>query len=65
VQLSDGLGAPPDGPLDVTTPLSWAGYANSSLRDQIEPLINRFLRNRLQAGGGVSRSAGTEAPGSG
>ena len=46
VVLTDGLGAPLDGPLDVTTGLSWAGYANEALRKRIEPLLTQFLRER-------------------
>jgi hypothetical protein len=33
-----------DGPLDCTTGLSWAGYANDILRQKIEPLLNAFLQ---------------------
>jgi hypothetical protein len=51
VILTDGLGRPLDGPLDVTTGLSWAGYANRRLQEQIEPLLAGFLRAR-----GVERS---------
>jgi hypothetical protein len=51
VMLTDGLGQPLDGPLDVTTGLSWAGYANRRLQEQIEPLLAAFLRAR-----GVERS---------
>jgi hypothetical protein len=43
VVLTDGLGNPLDGPLDTTTGLSWAGYANSKLQITIEPLILNFL----------------------
>ena len=39
-------GAPLDGPLDTTTGLSWVGYANSKLRQSIEPLILEFLKSR-------------------
>ena len=46
VVLTDGLGHPLDGPLDTTTGLSWAGYANKSLQAQIEPLLTQFLRAR-------------------
>ncbi len=46
VQITDGLGDRLDGPLDVTTPLHWAGYANTELRAAIEPLIGEFLRSR-------------------
>jgi hypothetical protein len=46
VLLTDGLGRPLDGPMDVTTGLSWAAYANASLRATIEPLLTEFLRAR-------------------
>jgi hypothetical protein len=44
VILTDGLGAPLDGPLDVTTGLSWAAYANDALRRKIEPVVTAFFR---------------------
>jgi hypothetical protein len=46
VILTDGRGHPLDGPLDCTTSLSWAGYANATLQKQIEPLINGFLEGK-------------------
>ena len=46
VVLTDGLGAPLDGPLDVTTGLSWAGFANGALRAKIEPLLTQFFAAR-------------------
>jgi hypothetical protein len=39
-----GTGLPLDGPLDCTTPLAWAGYANPTLRLRIEPLLRTFLQ---------------------
>jgi fructose-1,6-bisphosphatase/inositol monophosphatase family enzyme len=44
VIITDGLGKPLDGPLDVTTGLAWAGFANADLRAQIEPLLTNYLR---------------------
>jgi hypothetical protein len=44
VILTDGLGKPLDGPLDVTTGIAWAGYANPDLRLAIEPLLTAYLR---------------------
>ena len=38
-----------DGPFDVTTGLSWVGYANESLRRRIEPLLLAFLQGRRVA----------------
>ena len=55
VILTDGRGGPLDGPMDVTTGLSWAGYANPALRATIEPLMAAFLRER----GGTSGTSGT------
>lgn len=46
VIITDGLGNPLDGPLDVTTGLSWAGFANHDLRRSIEPFITAFLREQ-------------------
>jgi fructose-1,6-bisphosphatase/inositol monophosphatase family enzyme len=46
VVITDGLGNPLDSPMDVTTGLSWAGFANSDLRQSIEPLLTAFLRER-------------------
>jgi len=46
VILTDGLDGPLDGPLDVTTGLSWAGYANETLRRMIQPAVAAFLRER-------------------
>ena len=46
VILTDGRGGPLDGPLDCTTGLSWAGFANTALRKQIEPLIAEFLKGK-------------------
>ena len=46
VVITDGLGAPLDGPFDVTTGLSWAGYANQALHDRIQPLVTSSLRDK-------------------
>jgi hypothetical protein len=35
-----------DAPLDVQSDVSWAGYANENIRDQIEPLMLSALKNR-------------------
>ena len=44
VILTDSLGGPLDGPLDVTTGISWAGFANAELRKRIEPILTEFLK---------------------
>ena len=43
VVLTDETGEPLDGPLDVTSGISWVGYANSALRQRIEPILRQFL----------------------
>jgi fructose-1,6-bisphosphatase/inositol monophosphatase family enzyme len=46
VVVTDGLGNPLDGPLDHTTGLSWAGYANETLRRKIEPILRSFFTDK-------------------
>jgi hypothetical protein len=46
VIITNGLGDPLDGPLDVTTGLSWAGFANRALLDRIQPIIRGFFHER-------------------
>jgi fructose-1,6-bisphosphatase/inositol monophosphatase family enzyme len=48
VEITDGLGGPLDGPLDTTTGLSWAGFANKRLRERIEPVMTATLRAWLE-----------------
>jgi hypothetical protein len=43
VILTNGLGQTLDGPLDVTSGIAWAGFANRGLRDLIEPLLTNYL----------------------
>lgn len=51
VQLAGGVvtdpwGRPLDAPLDTTTPVAWAGYANRRLADHIGPVLAAVLRDR-------------------
>ncbi|MEW6743222.1 MAG: inositol monophosphatase [Planctomycetota bacterium] len=46
VLIADGLGRPLRGPLDVTTPVHWAGFANSRLHGLLQPLILKWFRDR-------------------
>ena len=46
VILTDPGGAPLDAPFDVTTDVSWIGYANERLRVKIEPVLQAALRRR-------------------
>jgi hypothetical protein len=43
VVLTDEKGDALDGPLDVTSGVSWVGYANAALRERIEPILQQFL----------------------
>jgi fructose-1,6-bisphosphatase/inositol monophosphatase family enzyme len=46
VILTDGVGGALDGPLDCTTGLSWAGFANRGLHDAIAPILTEFVSAR-------------------
>jgi len=56
VILTDDQGRPLDGPLDVTTGISWAGFANRELKNSIEPLINEFLMRRPRSVANIASS---------
>ncbi len=43
VVLTDESGRPLDGPLDVTSGMSWVGYANTTLRNRMQPLLASFF----------------------
>ena len=47
IQVTDGLGQPLDAPMDVDSPMHWAGYANRTLRERIEPVMVATLREWL------------------
>jgi len=51
VILTDARGEPLDGPMDVTTGVSWIGYANESLRAVIAPVVAEFLNDRRASAG--------------
>lgn len=44
VIVADPFGRPLAAPLDTETPVAWAGYANAALRDAIQPVLVRLLR---------------------
>jgi fructose-1,6-bisphosphatase/inositol monophosphatase family enzyme len=46
VIVTDAEGQPLRAPLDVTTDISWVGFANADIRSQIEPLMQAALRKR-------------------
>ena len=43
VIMTDGLGQRLDAPLDVHTGVGWCGYANSTIRELIEPIVGEWL----------------------
>lgn len=47
VIITDGLRDNLDAPLDVTTEVAWAGFANETLRQKVQPLIVEFLQAAL------------------
>ena len=44
VVITGANGTPLTAPLDVTTDVSWIGYANATLQEQVEPALQRILR---------------------
>jgi fructose-1,6-bisphosphatase/inositol monophosphatase family enzyme len=46
VIVTDATGGPLTAPLDTETDVSWAGYANRAIHDQIAPLLAEGLRKR-------------------
>ena len=46
VTITDPWGRPVAVPLDVETPVAWAGYANAHIRRQVEPVLQRVLAQR-------------------
>jgi fructose-1,6-bisphosphatase/inositol monophosphatase family enzyme len=46
VLLTDPWGAPLDVPLDVRADVAWVGYANATLRQQVEPVLQAALARR-------------------
>lgn len=46
VVVTDACGGALRAPLNVDTDIAWAGYANESIRQQIEPLLQAALRKR-------------------
>jgi len=46
VSITDPLGEPLAVPLDVTTDVAWVGYANTQIRQQVEPVLHEMLRER-------------------
>jgi len=44
--VTDEMGGPLKAPLDVETDVSWVGYANEAIQEQIEPLLHDALKSR-------------------
>ena len=43
VVVTNSFGQPLDAPLDVHTGVGWCGYANSTIRDLVEPIVHAWL----------------------
>ena len=43
VIMTNGLGQPLNAPLDVHTGVDWCGYANSHIRNLVEPIVQEWL----------------------
>lgn len=46
VIITDERGQPLNAPLNVDADVGWAGYANAAIQQQIEPLLQKALRQR-------------------
>jgi fructose-1,6-bisphosphatase/inositol monophosphatase family enzyme len=46
ILVTDERGRPLNAPLDVTSDVSWVGYANQAVRAQVEPQLQRALMRR-------------------
>jgi len=51
VILTDGYGCALDAPFDIYHPVHWCGYANKALQESIEPVIQEWLRSKLEGRG--------------
>jgi hypothetical protein len=47
VIITDARGNKLNAPLDCTSGVAWAGFANATLRAQIEPMLKAFIESRL------------------
>jgi hypothetical protein len=47
VQITDGHGQPFDAPFDTTSDVSWIGYANAAIREEVEPILLPLLAQAL------------------
>jgi hypothetical protein len=65
VIVTDAYGQPLDPPLNLEAEVAWAGYANTHIRAQVEPLLQEALRARGWVKGGPAASAKASAPGEG
>jgi fructose-1,6-bisphosphatase/inositol monophosphatase family enzyme len=46
VIVTDARGRPLDAPLDVDADVAWIGYANASIRAEVEPVLQHLLKER-------------------
>ncbi len=46
ISVTNGAGGPLNAPLDTTADVAWAGFANSKIREQVEPILINALAKR-------------------
>jgi hypothetical protein len=46
IEITDGCGNPLNAPLNLEADLSWAGFANTRIRNLIEPILNEAMQSR-------------------
>jgi hypothetical protein len=47
ILLTNAHGEPINAPLDTTSPVDWMGYANEAIRQEVEPILQNILRQKL------------------
>jgi fructose-1,6-bisphosphatase/inositol monophosphatase family enzyme len=47
VEITDEHGQPLNAPLDTTSDVSWIGYANTSIRGEVEPVLMNLLARHI------------------
>jgi hypothetical protein len=45
--VTNADGSALDGPMDSRTPMDWIGYANASIRGEVEPVLQKLIGKYL------------------
>ena len=51
IHLTDAAGQPLNAPLDTMSPVDWIGYANTAIREEVEPTLLKVLTDHLGEAG--------------